>query len=65
VHLVGFTIEIYYDARPYKRQILSSNSSQVIPDVHIYLSSCNPSDAQTFWGDSYIFGKFVDPWQLL
>jgi len=22
VHLVGFTIEIYYDARSYKRQIL-------------------------------------------
>jgi len=21
VHLVGFTIEIYHDARPYKRQI--------------------------------------------
>jgi len=21
VHLVGFTIEIYYDARPYERQI--------------------------------------------
>ena len=22
MHLVGFTIEIYYDARPYERQIL-------------------------------------------
>jgi len=21
VHLVGFTVEIYYDARPYERQI--------------------------------------------
>jgi len=24
VHLVGFTIEIYYDARPYERQISSA-----------------------------------------
>jgi hypothetical protein len=23
VHLVGFTVEIYHDARPYKRQIRS------------------------------------------
>jgi len=22
VHLVGFTVELYHDARPYKRQIL-------------------------------------------
>jgi len=27
VHLVGFTIEIYYDARPYERQIWHSVST--------------------------------------
>jgi len=26
VHLVGFTIEIYYDARPYERQIWENSS---------------------------------------
>jgi len=28
MHLVGFTIEIYYDARPYERQILKK---EVLP----------------------------------
>jgi len=27
VHLVGFTIEMYYDARPCKRQILVTSHS--------------------------------------
>ena len=26
MHLVGFTVEIYYDARPYERQIFITNS---------------------------------------
>jgi len=26
MHLVGFTIEIYYDARHYERQIMDRNS---------------------------------------
>jgi len=29
VHLFGFTIEIYYDARAYKRQILQTFSNYV------------------------------------
>jgi len=29
MHLVGFTIEIYYDARPYERQTSSVNVSMV------------------------------------
>jgi len=39
VHLVGFTIEIYYDARPYERQITSVYFRAVVaphkrPDPH-------------------------------
>ena len=30
MHLVGFTIEIYYDARPYQRQILHSISFDAV-----------------------------------
>jgi len=33
VHLVGFTIEIYYDARSYKRQI----SGNVLPTFRDYI----------------------------
>ena len=31
MHLVGFTIEIYYDARPYERQNYTPNSTEYKP----------------------------------
>ena len=31
MHLVGFTIEIYYDARPYERQIAPTCFGAVTP----------------------------------
>jgi len=30
VHLVGFTIEIYYDARPYERQIQDASFEDLL-----------------------------------
>jgi hypothetical protein len=38
VHLVGFTIEIYYDARLYKRQILANFVSE---DFNTLKDGCN------------------------
>ena len=31
MHLVGFTIEVYYDVRPYERQIQNGYQSRSIP----------------------------------
>jgi len=49
VHLVGFTIEIYYDARPYERQIwlnvkLSlSTASRRIRETEVKIQSFSTS----------------------
>jgi len=37
MHLVGFTIEIYYNARPYERQILM-HSLSFSCGIHVLLS---------------------------
>jgi len=36
VHLVGFTIEIYYDARPYERQVRDTDLNTLQPTFYTF-----------------------------
>ena len=42
MHLVGFTIEIYYDARPYERQIDKETNilEKLLADIFLFFGLC-------------------------